>query len=556
MTENIKVKPDKSVGAIKIALDAVSDIFYPIYKMAFGVDGSVTNVSSSNPLPVDVTASTALSVDASLPITPFGELNVSEMVPKAQILGTHGLGSTAESFVFNGGAVTTTDGEFTLTTGTTAYAFAAAISKRSLNYKPGDGVTSMLTARFNTPVASSTQKAGLINLGNTLSFGYNGLDFGVLHEHGGYAEMRVLTVTTASSGATNATIEVDGTSHVVALTASADINITAAEIAEGLEALDPINAYTANQDEIHVRFGVIGPKTGLFTFTHATAVASWTTEKTGVATTSDFTTQANWNIDVMDGTGASGVTLGSGGDLEPTGGGFIGRIEFQYLGYGGILFSIADPDNIAKFFPVHIVKWLKDGNAGVSMSSPSYRIGWSIASQGSTTDMTLRGASAGLFHNGKYVNPEESRSQSVTLTSIATATEHHVMTVRCATHRAGISSGDELLPLLLKYGSESNKGVNFKIYKNVGAWADNLIFSHVDEDESIAEISTTTTTFSSLGDGRLIVVGTLLLKGTDELNLKELKTFLTQGDTLSITVEHTNEANKDANASLIWEEDL
>jgi len=555
MTESVKVKPDKSVGAIKIALDAVSDIFYPIYKMAFGVDGSVTNVSATNPLPVVVDATTAIEVSG-LPVTPFGELNVSEMTPKAQILGTHGFGSTVESFAFNGGSATTVDGEFSLSTGTNVGAFAAVVSKRSLNYKPGDGVTSMFTCRFNTPASQSTQKAGLINLGNSLSFGYNNLDFGFFHEHGGYSELRLLTVTTASTGAANATIEVDGTSHSIALTNNADINITAAEIAEGLNAADAVNAYTANQEIVTARFGAIGPKTGLFTFTHATAVAGWTTEKTGIASTSDFTAQTSWNLDVMDGTGSSGVTMGSGGDLNPTDGGFIGRVEFQYLGYGNILVSIADPNNVASFFPVHIVRWLKDGSTGVNMSSPSYRIGYSIASQGSTTDMTLRGASASLFHNGKYVNPEESRSESVTLTTIATATEHHVMSVRCATHRGGRSSGDELLPLLLKYGSESNKGVNFKIYKNVGTWGTNLIFDYKDVTGSIAEISTTTTTFSSLGSGKLIAVGTLLLKGTDQINLKELKTFLTQGDTLSITVEHTNEANKDANASLIWEEDL
>jgi len=494
------------------------------------------------------------------PLTPepqkaaFGAALVVNSTPRVQIQAVHGLTSQVETFSALGGTATTETGEFKVSTGTTIGGFATVLSSRGLRYKPGQGAENKFTCRFTTPAANSLQQSGMINIGNRLVYGYNGLTFGSFHVHGGYAELRLLTVTVASTGATNATVTVDGVIFTVPLTASGVINTTAAELAESLDSQDPLNSYTANQAAIYVRFGIVGPKAGVFAFTHATAAAGWTTIKTGVTPTTDFTAQTDWNIDKMDGTGPSGLILGAGagGDFDPLAGGFIGRIPFQYLGYGCIQYEIGDPTQISKFWPAHVVQWLKDGNTGPNLSDPGFRTGWVASSQGSTTDLTVRGASAELANQGEYVILEESRSESTEILAAASGVEHHLLTIRNRTHFGGVSNGSEILAILAKFGTESSKGTTFRIYKNVGTWSTNLIYNFVDEAGSIAELSTTTATLSALGGGRLVDTGIKLSVGEGEINLELLRTVVNQSETISITGEISSGAAKDLNGSMTW----
>ncbi len=50
----VKVNPSLNANAVKVAVDNVKDIHYPIYKQAFGGDGAVTLVDSNNRLPVEL----------------------------------------------------------------------------------------------------------------------------------------------------------------------------------------------------------------------------------------------------------------------------------------------------------------------------------------------------------------------------------------------------------------------------------------------------------------------------------------------------------------------
>lgn len=52
--EFVKVNPGEKTNAISIAIDKIGDIFYPIYKLAFGGDGTRTLVDESNPLPISM----------------------------------------------------------------------------------------------------------------------------------------------------------------------------------------------------------------------------------------------------------------------------------------------------------------------------------------------------------------------------------------------------------------------------------------------------------------------------------------------------------------------
>ena len=52
MTDNIKVEGSKSGKAVNVATDEVSNVHYPVYKMAIGADGEAVLVGDDNPLHV------------------------------------------------------------------------------------------------------------------------------------------------------------------------------------------------------------------------------------------------------------------------------------------------------------------------------------------------------------------------------------------------------------------------------------------------------------------------------------------------------------------------
>jgi len=49
--DNIKVEPGRK-NAVEVATDDISGVHYPLYKIAFGADGTATLVNADNGLPV------------------------------------------------------------------------------------------------------------------------------------------------------------------------------------------------------------------------------------------------------------------------------------------------------------------------------------------------------------------------------------------------------------------------------------------------------------------------------------------------------------------------
>ena len=52
MADNINVVDDPHIGTVPVATDEIGGVHYPVYKMAYGADGSQTPVDSTNPLPM------------------------------------------------------------------------------------------------------------------------------------------------------------------------------------------------------------------------------------------------------------------------------------------------------------------------------------------------------------------------------------------------------------------------------------------------------------------------------------------------------------------------
>jgi len=62
MTDNIAVEPSGHSDRVDVATDEIGGVHYPVYKSAYGADGSITQVDGSNPMPVNLVDANGLSI--------------------------------------------------------------------------------------------------------------------------------------------------------------------------------------------------------------------------------------------------------------------------------------------------------------------------------------------------------------------------------------------------------------------------------------------------------------------------------------------------------------
>ena len=352
------------------------------------------------------TAEGHLEVALHDPRLPFGEISVESLTPIFQVDPIYGI-NTSEVVTttgnWSGGAVssgvTGADNVFTVSTGTTAGAFASLQSRRRLRYRPGQGLVTRYTALFSTPAANSILLAGVGTAEATLGFGYNGTSFGILHSTGGAREVRTLTVTTAST----ATNDYQVTLNDVAFTVTGASNngnttTTAYQIAQGT--FSGWKAYPVGATVVFVKDSA-GAASGAYSIGQSgagtPAAGSFAQTKAGAGTSDTWIPQASWNgADILDGNGASGVTL------NPAKGN-VYQIGVQYLGFGAITFGIEVVPGGANNPVFQIVHTIAAPNTRTTttLTQPSLPFLASAYSVTSTTDVSVKVGSAAGFVAGQ-----------------------------------------------------------------------------------------------------------------------------------------------------------
>lgn len=386
---------------------------------------------------------------SSTPLTAFGEVNSAEKTPVIQSAPVNNyLPANFRAFTSGTGTAGVEDTEFSVTTGVGVGGYGAVQSFRSTDYKSGQGGSATISARFPTGgVADSWQGAGLITIADEISFGYNGVDFGVWHRYGGLAEIQVLQVTTPAAGAETATIEVNGVSIPVSLT-SGTVQHNAREIADEFTA--NLAGWHATQIDDTVVIVALsdGAKAGAYSFSSTgAAIGAWSQTTAGVTKTSDFVAQTDWNVNTMPG-------------LDPTFGN-VYQIIYKY-GYGSIIFSVENPST-GQFEVVHIIQYTNT-NSAPSLTNPSLHLGIYVVSLGSTTDITVRAASLASFIQGKRERTRNDRSFKSTK-SIGT-TETNIFTLQNRRSVNGRINQADILPDFISVTNEANKGATFRILGN------------------------------------------------------------------------------------------
>lgn len=324
-----------------------------------------------------------------------------------------------QTFTANGGAVQqdTYKTLFQAHTGTQAYGYGLIRSNRIARYRPGQGFMARFTAMYGNPQAGVTLRAGLIAQEQSLVVGYNGTQFGILRQNGGKAQIVKLTINSNTIG--TATITLNGSATNVSLTTT-NTTTSAREIAA-----TAFTGWQTQQIDNVVWFlaDLVGVKSGANSINATITSGTISVVQTGVAHTDTWIYQSDWNIDKLDGTGVSGITL----DKSKLN---IFQIQFRWLGAGEIRFALENPDNGDMIFFHHI--HYSNKNTVPHLDNPSFRIGYAAYNTNNSTiiDSYVHGASMLVAVEGQLVDNSFTTATNVSKTSLAQTTVHGLMTLK------------------------------------------------------------------------------------------------------------------------------
>ena len=447
-----------------------------------------------------------------------------------------------ETFLSGGGTVTVSDSLASLSSTSTPNSFSVIRTLRKAHQAPGEGIIAVFSAEFDTGVADSTQQAGLGTITNSLVVGYNGADFSVLRSFGGKTEIRTLTVTGAATGGENATITLNGVAETVPLTnGGGDTAFTAYEIAQRDYTL---SNFIAQQEGSTVVFSYRGDgaQSGTYSFSSASATATIAQTVAGVTKTNDWVAQADFNIDTLDGTGDSGYTL------IPTNGN-IYSIEFQWMGYGVVTFSVQR--NTGAFIPFHRISLLNSGTVPI-LAIPSMPFQWNVASLGTTTPLTMKAGGCGMFAEGGFVTTAPTFGTNVVKT-ISSNTETNMLVLKVSRIFKGLFNQREATIRRLSMSNETNRTLFVKIYQDPTSIGDGTTTDYSDfafsNPNSCVLLDTNST---SITGGVNIFSFSIPQDGGEILNFVNENVNFEADTILAITVESRNA--DDVGLSITWEE--
>jgi hypothetical protein len=471
-----------------------------------------------------------------LPLSSFGDQIVVNQRLDLAIKATYGLTDAITTFSATGGSATASNAEFLCQTGTSSGGYGVIWSRYPLVYMPGVGVEARITARFTAPVANSFQATGLFSAIDGLFFGYNGTSFGVMHRYGGSYAIRTLTVTAASGTSVTATVTLNGVAYTAPITSGTAAQ-NAREIADGLLAGAAASLWYIQQVDSTVVFTAInpGPRTGTYSATVPSGTFTATVVQTsaGVTPTETWVPQASWNVSTASW-------------LDKTKGNLF-KFEFAYLGYGPLKYYIFNPTS-RSYELVHVVDWT-NANTTTNFRNPSLRVGWVSSSSGSTTNLTVAGASGMAAHNGG-IGPTPVFGGSSSKPSITT--EVPLFTLKSRRQFGDTSNNGIILPTLFSISTDSTKGAIFRVIRNATLTGP-ANFQYTNQSNSTAIVDTTATGFSG---GKQLAVFNLGPSGSQFFDLKASQLRLAAGDTLTITASRVSGAAAEMGTSLIWTEEI
>jgi hypothetical protein len=274
--------------------------------------------------------------------------------------------------------------------------------------------------------------------------------------------------------------------------------------------------------------------------------------------TETWVSQANWNIDVCDGTNGSTNKSGINLDVSKIN---VFEIRYQYLGAGNIFFGIENPVT-GLFSPVHQIKFA-GANTTTSVEQPSLNLMWRVVNTTNATSIAVKGASGALFVEGisKVTGPEHARENNkATIT-----TETNIFTLRNATTYNGKTN--RAYARLKTIAVAANKGGSIsglavlKVTKNTtlggspsytttnGSTADDGVT--ITSGQSVTSYDTAGTTLSG---GNVLFAAPVVVGGNEFFQVSDLNIFIAPGEDL--TFSFSSDDSCSCSVAATWSEDL
>lgn len=268
--------------------------------------------------------------------------------------------------------------------------------------------------------------------------------------------------------------------------------------------------------------------------------------------------QADWNVDVMDGTGSDSNP--SAQLLDPTLGN-VYQIKYQYLGFGALYFYVEAAET-GQFVLVHIIQYANNYSVP-SLYNPTMSLIWAAENTTNGTNIVVKGASGFAAVEGKreFLGPRHGTSSVDTTVT----TQIAAFTLKNATTYNTITNGADVWVRAVTFGSNTGgagNGVTFlRIIKNAtlggtpsftpydGSTANNGVT--ITSGNSVVSIDTagTTVTGGNLEFSAIVAVGNSMSQDLTDLNV-----YMGPGETLTFAIESSQSAT--VGVGMTWAEDL
>jgi hypothetical protein len=472
--------------------------------------------------------------------TVFGESLVAELTPTIQIDGRYSvdpsLRDDLEVFSATGGAVAASGNLFQCTTGTSVGGYGVVRSSNSVRYRPGEGALARFTAKFTTGVSLSLQFGGLFSLTETAAFGYDGADFSVIHEYDGEAEIQEIVIT--ATAADTVTVTLDGTAASGISITNATVQTNAREVADALAADSAVNAawrFEQIDDTVVCIAQSIGDKTGTMSVSFAGSATGTITEiEAGVAKSDGNVAQDDWDAQPFSGFDPTKLN--------------VYQVEYGYLGGANLVFKIYNP-NTSAFEIIHTTKWA-NSNTTPNFGNPDMKIGWTSASLGSTTNLTVEGASAMGAIEGREIIQENSKATFAQNASIGTTLTNLITIQNRIVFGKRFNLGN-IFPVSVSVDNDHNKGIIVELLSDpTVAGVPN--FQYFNESNSIAAIDTAGTTVTN---GTLI--DTFIVGATESktIDLSTLDNIILPEGTITLAIRTVSGTATNTTGSVVWREE-
>jgi len=456
-------------------------------------------------------------------------------------------------------SINVTKGEalLTVTLGEGIGDYSIAKSRRSLRYRAGQGSLCRFSAIFDAPIVGVSQYFGVSNTTSALMIGYNGSQFGIIRKTGGLHEIRSLEITAIGGDTTGSVILIiDGITHEIVTTGATTDREVAALISQHNFAGGLYNAEYVDNVVIFVSMGVgspIGSQTFSFNQNDTTITATFTQLTATQPVTDSIIPQYTWNIDRLDGSG------GSCSILQPTFGNVF-QIQYQWLGFGAIIFSFEDCCT-GRFIPFHNIRYA-DKNTSLSLSNPCMNMTHLVESTTGTTSRSIKSGSSALFVEGVIKRLDPSYSVGNRHDSISAAvTSGIILSIRNPRVFNELISQVELAVQNITFASsKSNNGtkVTTVLHLTSGGTPSGILdYTYVNEGNSAALYATPAPGDATLSGGSVLYTTAVTSEGTSSINLADVNIILQSNSILYLTYSNPTPSTGDIDldVEIVWNED-